>query len=387
MSAFALKWRRVAEDYPARSAWNSPHSYIELFNEPDALPTKPGTADQYMAAAQAVKYGLVHSNSTAGAQPIIKLLCGVVTDSVHDGWRDAAANGLFEVRDGFSFHTYRDPGDEEKLVAVFRNWLAFRGHPNFPLVVTEAGSPDLWQSETKQARTSTSSCPAGFFCDSGQCKGKMRPTLEEDVIYAWDLIVKAIEHKALGIDASFMFILFYYSESKGCYSITGRDGTALRALAALAQAISVLSNANYVGDLPNYGWRVFNTSNEGLVAVITAAKPGSTLKGSSGAATKWSWYYPVRKLEGVDGRALSVHCYYDAGCTFENVDGLMYAYLDDAAYSVLQRHTVASQLSALANTAPPLPGLLGGPSNARVPAARNQPQPQRQAAPLVMRYF
>ena len=36
----------------------------------------------------------------------------------------------------------------------------------------------------------------------------MRPTRVEGLIYAWDLVAKAIEHKALGIDASFAFLLF-----------------------------------------------------------------------------------------------------------------------------------------------------------------------------------
>jgi hypothetical protein len=426
LSAFALKWKRVASEFPARAVWDSSFSYIELFNEPDALPTLPGTGDQYMAAAQATKYGLVagqqilssSQNVTGGGGGVggggggrgggsngsnhpIKLLCGVVTDSVHDGWRDAAAdNGLFEVCDGLSFHSYRDPADEEKLVAVFRNWLAFRGQPDFPLLVTESGSQaDVWKSQTKQPCSgkgvvaAAPVCPTGYFCDDGVCKGKMRPTFEEDLIYAWDIVAKAIEHKALGIDASFAFILFYYSESKGSFSITGRDGTALRALAALAQAISVLSNAKYVGDLPNTGSRVFNTTTDGLVAVIMGAKPGSASGSSLGSAlppaageettqAHWSWYYPVKKFEGIDGRALSVHCYYDSGCQYEGVpDGLTYLYLDDSAYQVLQRHTVATQLTNLSNAHTPSPQ-----SQSQERTSSPPPPPTSPPLPVVMRY-
>jgi hypothetical protein len=61
----------------------------------------------------------------------------------------------------------------------------------------------------------------------------------------------------------------------------------------------------------------------------------------------WSWYYPVRRLEGADGRVMNVHCG-DGGCQYENDDGLMYAYLSDSAIHVLQHHTVAAQLSSLA---------------------------------------
>ena len=55
--------------------------------------------------------------------------------------------------------------------------------------------------------------------------------------------------------------------------MTGRDGTALRALAGIMQAISVLSGAEYVGDIPNEGWRVFRTTHDGLVAIISTGRP------------------------------------------------------------------------------------------------------------------
>ena len=102
-----------------------------------------------MAVAQASAYGLHAGWASAvpSHQHPIKLLCGAITDSAHDGWRDAAAdNGLFEVCDGLSYHSYRPPQDEEKLAAVFRNWLASRdGHGDFPLMVTTQrnGSFDL----------------------------------------------------------------------------------------------------------------------------------------------------------------------------------------------------------------------------------------------------
>ena len=58
-----------------------------------------------MAIAQASAYGLHAGWASAvpSHQHPIKLLCGAITDSAHDGWRDAAAdNGLFEVCDGLS---------------------------------------------------------------------------------------------------------------------------------------------------------------------------------------------------------------------------------------------------------------------------------------------
>ena len=134
----------------------------------------------------------------------------------------------------------------------------------------------------------------------------MRPQYAEDLIYAWDLVAKAIEHKAVGLQGSFAFVLFYYAEATGSFAMTGRDGTALRALAALTQAISVLSGATYVGDLPNSGWRVFNTTHDGLVAVVSSGRPLSP--NATVSSPLWSWYYPVRKLEGIDGRSKQPAC-------------------------------------------------------------------------------
>ena len=161
-----------------------------------------------MAIAQAAAYGL-HTGWAAAVprhQHPIKLLCGAITDSAHDGWRDAAAdNGLFEVCDGLSYHSYRPPQDEEKLAAVFRNWLASRdGHGGFPLMVTtqrsssfdlplygalargllvcaqitEAGTQsDDWKASSgDKCSAAKPQCPAGFYCYNDACVGKMRPT-------------------------------------------------------------------------------------------------------------------------------------------------------------------------------------------------------------------
>jgi hypothetical protein len=46
---------------------------------------------------------------------------------------------------------------------------------------------------------------------------------------------------------------------------------------------------------------------------------------------------------------MNVHCG-ASGCQYENEDGLLYAYLSDAAIHVLQHHTVASQLTTLSSS-------------------------------------
>ena len=70
----------------------------------------------------------------------------------------------------------------------------------------------------------------------------MRPTRVEGLIYAWDLVAKAIEHKALGIDASFAFLLFceYTDPRSPCYSsrhgLTGLPGLQTTQRTAAASA-------------------------------------------------------------------------------------------------------------------------------------------------------
>jgi hypothetical protein len=86
----------------------------------------------------------------------------------------------------------------------------------------------------------------------------------------------------------------------------------------------------------------------------------------------------VRRLEGIDGRFMNVHCG-ASGCQYENDDGLLYAYLSDAAIHVLQRHTVAAQLSSLAASTAPEPAV------ATATASSPQPRPLI-PLPLVLRY-
>ena len=103
--------------------------------------------------------------------------------------------------------------------------------------------------------------------------------------------------------------------------MTGRDGTALRSLAAVAQASAVLSGADYVGDLDYFmqgscylrsaescvaqtgnHWRVFNTSHAGLVAVLSSGLPSA----DNPLAAIETWWLPVRRAEGIDGSPASI---------------------------------------------------------------------------------
>jgi hypothetical protein len=88
---------------------------------------------------------------------------------------------------------------------------------------------------------------------------------------------KAIVYKTYGVSRSFAFLLWYYNEASGNFGLTGRDGTPVRALAALGQAIRVLGHAEYAGSLPWGNWQsahVFRQPEGQLVAVIKIGRPG-----------------------------------------------------------------------------------------------------------------
>lgn len=261
LSAYSWKWKTQAELWT--NAGGVKRDYIELYNELD-IHSFAGSADQYMATVQAAAYGLAQGGDTT-----TKLLCGVVTDSVHSGWRQGMAdNGLFSVCDALSFHSYDhsplnwqgDDHSDLEIVGQWRGFLAANGNVGMPLMCTEAGTQQFtWNS----VNTSMSPCwesggntscgtdawGVQLTCINGGCTGTYRPSDLRDRIFAYEVVNKAIMYKMYGLSRSFAFLLYYYNEAHGNFGLTGRDGTPVRALAAIGQAINVLANADYVGSL------------------------------------------------------------------------------------------------------------------------------------------
>lgn len=181
-------------------------------------------------------------------------------------------NGLLSVCDAVSFHSYdHSPlnwqGDDHtdlELVGQWRHFLADAGAPGLPIMCTEAGTQQFtWDSTRKNPIAGAcwetgpnSSCDIDpitgvrLTCINGGCTGEYRPSDLRDRIYAFEIVNKAITYKTAGVSRSFAFLLWYYNEAQGNYGLTSRDGTPVRALAALGQAIRVLGNAVYVGALP-----------------------------------------------------------------------------------------------------------------------------------------
>lgn len=64
----------------------------------------------------------------------------------------------------------------------------------------------------------------------------------------------------------------------------------------------------------------------------------------------WGWFYPVTKLEGIDGRPLDTQhsaCDGAGGCSFiDEDDGFIYAFLAPSAIHAIQRHTLVRHLAS-----------------------------------------
>ena len=249
-------------------------------------------------------------------------------------------------------------------------------------MVTESGTQRWTWDSTRSYKCGphdpqNSTCPfdhatgTQLECINGGCTGVGRPSLLQDRIFAYETIRKSVAYKTLGVDRSFAFLLWYYNEQAGNFGLTGRDGTGVRALGALAQAINVLSGAEYVGALPWGNWQsadVFRTPGGELVAVLNVGRPGhqntpdgmDSPGGQPGFRNRcpsahpncgvWAWYYPVIRVEGIDGRPLNTQrsaCSGAGGCSFQDDDdGLIYVYLDQSAIHAIQKHTPAGALAA-----------------------------------------
>jgi hypothetical protein len=224
------------------------------------------------------------------------LVGGVFTDGCPAAFREAcSANGLLDHLDAVSFHNYRPASSIQGLVAAHRAWLKEAGKEAMPLWITESGRP--WK------------------------RGPSRPPLAEDAASAVDITMQTVEARACGAARHFPFVYPYYEENQNNFGMMGKEGTPLRAMAAYARCVSVLSGARYIGDLrvddpAVKRARVFEANGRAIAVLYTGQpKPGATVKAA----------IPAEHVEGIDGRVLKA-----AGDDIPGPDGLAYVWADRA---------------------------------------------------------
>lgn len=304
-------WSQVA------ARWQKYWSALEVWNEPDIGLGGNQPADQYVPIVKTIRWAM-------RSHGIETKIGGGVFATMHHLYVDLSArNGLLDECDFLAFHYYGDPLGLERLIRRYRNWLEKAGYANKPLWITEIGQP----------RPGT---------------GHTRPSVEVQKSNALFYTMQLVEAKACGIERCFPFVLPEYSEHGGSrdFGLLDHKGTALRALAGLAQARNMLSDKSYIGDLPGGSLpgtkriRVFqNDHNSEDVCVVVYT-------GETSADAKISVPFPVKEARGVDGRVLGV----DPSGFVPIPDGLVYLSTDLKAISeMLQTQTEAAALKAMAD--------------------------------------
>ncbi len=304
-------WRKLA------GRWHSTWGALEVWNEPDIHFGANLPADQYVAVARSMRFALDQ------AEMKLPLVTGVFA-RYHERFLDVAAqNGLLQLSDAVSFHTYDRAMAMQELVGRYRRWLAANGEPAMPLWITECGRP--WG------------------------RGPDRPPVEQDARSALDIVMKAVEARACGAARYFAFVYPFYEENTNNFGMMGREGTPLRSVAAYVQCIRALGGKDYLGDLALddpavLRARVFGDRHETVAVIYTGQVQAEATVGCD---------LPVLRVEGIDGRELSVQ---PAG-RLPVPDGLVFVWFgQDAAQGRLRSDTMAMELWRQArDIAPPRP--------------------------------
>lgn len=207
----AAAWETIAQ------RWMPTWGALEIWNEPEISFGAELPADQYVPMVKAIAHRLKQAKVPA---PIF----GGVMAHFEPAWLETAAqNGLLDVVEGFSFHTYDQAHEMENLVAQYRGWLTKHGKATMPLWLTECGRP--WK------------------------KGPKRPEIAEDWTSAIDITMKGVEARCCGVDRYFSFVYPYYEENDYNFGMMDKFGTPTRSFAAYVQSVRMLAGTDYLGDL------------------------------------------------------------------------------------------------------------------------------------------
>ena len=180
--------------------------------------------------------------------------------------RESIAGGMLDFIDVFCIHTYAEPERMLSYVQEYRHDM--KGHPkeNMPIWITESGKP--WHrgisGVVKQAY--------------GGTLDNLHPQVEEDMISALWITMKAVEAKACGVARYYPFVMQFFQENNSNFGMLDYYGTPLRSMHAYSFAANLLAGQEYRGDWKDnppglQPTRVFSDGRR-AVAVFYAGKDG-----------------------------------------------------------------------------------------------------------------
>jgi|GEM_PF-6735538 len=286
-------WQTIAEKWSpyltAFEIWNEPDNNM-FFNNGGLDRGRP--ADQYVQLAKAVTYAFHKANSKTelvGGTLSISCLGPEFVMSPSAFHRLDAQNGLLELLDGVSFHSYSPAATIESEITGMRGWFAKSGKPAMRLWLTECGTVP-WAD--------------GY-------------TLTEQ---ATGVAMKAVESKACGVYRHFLFLYPYFpGGADWLFGVMNWDGTPGYLMATYVQAVHALSNMNYIGDLNCKAStlkraRIFGNDKQTVVVLFT---------GKVDPDAKLDINLNAQRINGADGRLLKL----DKSGVIPIPDGLTYAFV------------------------------------------------------------
>ena len=310
---------RIAEE------WKRTLGGLEIWNEPDFGFGSYFPPEYVTALTKAV------SRAFAAAGVKTRVVGGVISVTrPGTGYYDTfVRNGLLKDSDVMSFHSYVDTLMLEPEVKALREvelkWDPARS--GIPVWITECGMP--WHQD-----------------------GNPRALLMDDLNSAVEIVAKAVEMRALGLERYFAFAYKNYSEGKRNFGMMDAKDTPLRSMAAYCHLVRVLSHREYAGDLKGTNAlrsRVFRNGDD-LVAILYTGMQTKTKEKFTGVKAEKREYFtipaglPVIRAAGADGRTLTVK-----DNRLFSGDGLVYLYLPlQAQEDFVVQNTEAMRLYKIA---------------------------------------
>lgn len=293
--------------------WGGTLQALEVWNEPDIFFGNDFPGEFVTAFTKAV-------SRQFAADKIDALVVGGVfagTREESNFYRLYLENGLLADCDVLSFHTYNVTTALERQMTLLRE-------TELQLAPDRAGIP-YWITE----------------CGMPWKRGTHRALVPDDLHSAAEIVGKALEFRALGVERYFAFEYKYYDENQNNFGMMDRNFAPMRSMAAYTHLVRAVGNKAYIGDLKLDGAvrsRVFSDGTETVAAVYTGLKerPTDFLTLPAGL--------PYVRAAGLDGRPLEVN-----GNRLPMTDGIAYLYLSEpAARNFIEPDTRAMQLYRLA---------------------------------------
>ena len=323
----AAAWNTISRRWPAVKA-------LEIWNEPDIKFSNYLPPDPLIAFIRAV------SRDFRLSQNPCRIVGGVFAFLRTSGenvslYRNWIKAGLLESIDVVSFHTYTQVAELEPLLRGMRE--AEGAAAGIPYWVSESGMP--WRRQ------------------------KVRAEAGDDRFSASEIVGKAVEFRALGVERYYPFKLGYGNETLNNFGMFDRNLTPMRSMAAYLQVSRLLAGRNYIGDLKVSGAVRSRVFSDGKRAVVCLYRPldrkypyrDDEPLPRRNLASPPPIILPVdlrnETFLGADGRRLTLR---EGKLPME--DGVCYLIADETKLTrFLNRDTTAAQLSRLAKRYRPAP--------------------------------